>query len=62
MDVGERREGCHSKTCSVCSLQELATEVFSRTRLNVHPCTYDAFGMTIVEAASMGQSTPIGSD
>ncbi|KAF5842642.1 hypothetical protein DUNSADRAFT_6112 [Dunaliella salina] len=34
--------------------QELATEVFSRTRLNVHPCTYDAFGMTIVEAASMG--------
>jgi len=34
--------------------KELATEVFSRTRLNVHPCTYDAFGMTIVEAASMG--------
>jgi hypothetical protein len=33
--------------------QELADEVFSSTRLNIHPCTYDAFGMTIVEAASM---------
>lgn len=27
-------------------------EMFSATRLNVHPCAYDAFGMTIVEAAS----------
>ena len=28
--------------------------IFARTRLNVHPCAYDAFGMTIVEAASQG--------
>lgn len=27
-------------------------ELFSMTRLNVHPCVYDAYGMTIVEAAS----------
>lgn len=26
--------------------------VYRRTRLNVHPSTYDAYGMTIVEAAS----------
>ncbi|KAK9821406.1 hypothetical protein WJX74_010366 [Apatococcus lobatus] len=32
---------------------ELA-EIFSRTRLNIHPCLYDAFGMSIVEAASQG--------
>ncbi|GAX77522.1 hypothetical protein CEUSTIGMA_g4966.t1 [Chlamydomonas eustigma] len=30
------------------------SRVFSQTRLNVHPATYDAFGMTIVEAASQG--------
>jgi glycosyltransferase involved in cell wall biosynthesis len=33
--------------------QDLAA-VFARTALNVHPCRYDAFGMTIVEAASQG--------
>ena len=27
-------------------------EIYSKTLLNVHPCAYDAFGMTIVEAAS----------
>ncbi|GFH08184.1 glycos_transf_1 domain-containing protein, partial [Haematococcus lacustris] len=33
--------------------QRLA-ELYSRTRLNVHPATADAFGMTIVEAAAQG--------
>lgn len=33
--------------------RELAA-VFAKTALNVHPCRYDAFGMTIVEAASQG--------
>eukprot|EP00887_Chlorella_sp_A99_P008095 scaffold12.g8095.t1 len=28
--------------------------VYARTLLNIHPCTYDAYGMTIVEAASQG--------
>ena len=28
--------------------------IFSATLLNVHPCLYDAFGMTIIEAASQG--------
>ena len=28
--------------------------IFAATRLNVHPCKYDAYGMTIVEAASQG--------
>ena len=32
---------------------ELA-KIFSATALNVHPCLYDAYGMTIVEAASQG--------
>ncbi len=31
--------------------EEMA-RVYAQTRLNVHPATYDAFGMTIVEAAS----------
>ncbi len=38
---------------------ELA-DVYRRTRLNFHPSTYDAYGMTIVEAASQvgsGRST-----
>jgi hypothetical protein len=26
--------------------------LYSATRLNLHPCSYDAYGMTIVEAAS----------
>mmetsp|Transcript_22393 Transcript_22393/g.33093 ORF Transcript_22393/g.33093 Transcript_22393/m.33093 type:complete len:448 (-) Transcript_22393:98-1441(-) len=28
--------------------------IFSRTVLNFHPCSYDAYGMTIVEAAACG--------
>jgi len=28
--------------------------IFSRTALNVHPCGYDAYGMTLVEAAAFG--------
>jgi len=28
--------------------------MYSRTLLNFHPCTYDAYGMTIVEAAAFG--------
>ena len=43
--------------------EELA-RIYSQTRLNVHPATYDAFGMTIVEAASqvLQQSSGIGTD
>ncbi|KAL0044261.1 hypothetical protein WJX82_007555 [Trebouxia sp. C0006] len=33
--------------------EELA-KVYSKTRLNIHPCLYDAYGMTVVEAASQG--------
>lgn len=33
--------------------KELAA-VFSRTAVNVHPCLYDAYGMTLVEAAAFG--------
>ena len=33
--------------------RELAA-LYSATRLNFHPCRYDAYGMTIVEAASQG--------
>ena len=28
--------------------------VFSATRLNVHPCLYDAYGMSVIEAAAFG--------
>ena len=28
--------------------------IFAATVLNIHPCVYDAFGMTIIEAASQG--------
>ena len=28
--------------------------IYARTRLNFHPCLYDAFGMTVIEAASQG--------
>jgi len=31
---------------------EALAQVFSKTLINFHPATYDAFGMTIVEAAS----------
>ena len=30
--------------------------IFAATLLNVHPCLYDAYGMTIVEAASQGEA------
>ena len=30
------------------------TAVFTRTILNFHPCEYDAYGMTIIEAAALG--------
>ena len=28
--------------------------IYAQTRLNFHPCLYDAFGMTVIEAASQG--------
>lgn len=28
--------------------------IFAQTRLNFHPCEYDAYGMTVIEAASQG--------
>lgn len=33
--------------------EEMAA-VFSASALNVHPCTYDAYGMSVVEAAAFG--------
>jgi hypothetical protein len=39
-------------------VQELGM-LFRRTRLNIHPSTYDAYGMTIVEAASQGAPSVI---
>lgn len=36
---------------------ELA-DIFAATALNIHPCLYDAYGMTIVEAASQGLLRP----
>jgi glycosyltransferase involved in cell wall biosynthesis len=30
----------------------LHTQVYSHTLLNFHPCIYDAYGMTVVEAAA----------
>ena len=30
----------------------------SRTALNFHPCAYDAYGMTLVEAAAFGATVP----
>ena len=33
---------------------EQLAAVFAETALNFHPCRYDAYGMTIVEAASQG--------
>jgi glycosyltransferase involved in cell wall biosynthesis len=35
------------------SAAEMAV-IYSRTQLNVHPCRYDAYGMTIIEAAAFG--------
>jgi glycosyltransferase involved in cell wall biosynthesis len=33
---------------------EALARVYAATRLNVHPCQYDAYGMTVIEAASQG--------
>lgn len=33
---------------------EALAAIFSLTALNVHPCLYDAFGMSVVEAAAFG--------
>ena len=34
------------------SFLSLPAQVYAATALNFHPCVYDAYGMTIVEAAS----------
>ena len=34
----------------------VCAQIYSKTRLNIHPCRYDAYGMTIAEAASQGQN------
>jgi len=33
---------------------KFVVQIYSKTRLNIHPCLYDAYGMTVVEAASQG--------
>ncbi|KAK9817271.1 hypothetical protein WJX72_012093 [[Myrmecia] bisecta] len=38
--------------------QELA-QIYAQTKLNFHPCLYDAYGMTVVEAASRGAASVI---
>lgn len=38
----------------VCLTRFLDPQVFSQTLLNFHPCVYDAYGMTVVEAAAFG--------
>lgn len=41
--------------CPHCALQKKSVmQIYSKTRLNIHPCLYDAYGMTVVEAASQG--------
>jgi glycosyltransferase involved in cell wall biosynthesis len=35
--------------------------VFSATRLNVHPCLYDAYGMSVIEAAAFGAPSVVNS-
>lgn len=50
LDAGAKLENSIRNSC-YCSVAGDA-QVYQRTRLNVHPATYDAFGMTIVEAAS----------
>ena len=42
---------CNGLTMLVCFWW---WQVFAATRLNIHPCAYDAYGMTVVEAASQG--------
>ncbi len=34
-------------------------ELYAATRLNFHPASYDAYGMTIVEAASQGAASVV---
>lgn len=43
------------------SPQELCS-IFQRTVINFHPCSYDAYGMTIVEAAAMGVPSVIANN
>eukprot|EP00550_Attheya_septentrionalis_P004175 CAMPEP_0198299464 /NCGR_PEP_ID=MMETSP1449-20131203/44839_1 /TAXON_ID=420275 /ORGANISM="Attheya septentrionalis, Strain CCMP2084" /LENGTH=491 /DNA_ID=CAMNT_0044001029 /DNA_START=43 /DNA_END=1518 /DNA_ORIENTATION=- len=45
---------------SFLSEVELAA-IFKRTAINFHPCAYDAFGMTIVEAAAFGVPSAVAS-
>jgi glycosyltransferase involved in cell wall biosynthesis len=51
----EMREACSHAIIidSFLSPQELAA-IFDHTVLNFHPCAYEAYGMTVVEAAAMG--------
>ena len=41
-----------------CDVPAGLAALYARTRLNVHPPRYDAFGMSIVEAAAFGAWTP----
>ena len=51
----------YSIFCHCTEMQLLLThafcyvQIYSKARLNIHPCLYDAYGMTIVEAASQGE-------
>ena len=47
-----------------CDVPAGLAALYARTRLNVHPPRYDAFGMSIVEAAAFGAPTvfPPGAD
>jgi glycosyltransferase involved in cell wall biosynthesis len=36
--------------------------IFQNTVINFHPCSYDAYGMTIVEAAAMGVPSVIANN
>jgi glycosyltransferase involved in cell wall biosynthesis len=37
-------------------------DIYAQTLLNIHPCHYDAYGMTVVEAASQGAPTLLDGD
>jgi hypothetical protein len=49
---------CNCTAAPLTQLEALCTQalgaIFARTALNVHPCAYDAYGMTLVEAAAFG--------
>lgn len=46
--------------CKHCYVDS-CPQVYAATKLNVHPCTYDAYGMTVVEAASQGAPSLVSS-